>query len=58
MTLTLNNTNSLSNTYATIEYVDNQIVASGGVSQLDFDNSIATLQSKDVSYNNTQTQRI
>ena len=58
MTLTLNNTNSLSNTYATIEYVDNQIVASGGVSQLDFDNSIATLQSKDVSYNNTITSHI
>ena len=58
MTLTLNNTNSLSNTYATIEYVDSQIVASGGVSQLDFDNSIATLQSKDVSYNNTLTSHI
>ena len=58
MTLTLNNTNSLSNTYATIEYVDSQIVASGGVSQLDFDSSIATLQSKDVSYNNTLTSHI
>ena len=58
MTLTLNNTNSLSNTYATIEYVDGQIVASGGVSQLDFDSSIATLQSKDVSYNNTLASHI
>ena len=58
MTLTLNNTNGLSNTYASIEYVDNQIVASGGVSQLDFDSSIATLQSKDVSYNNTLTSHI
>ena len=58
MTLTLNNTNSLSNTYATIEYVDSQIVATGGVSQLDFDSSIATLQSKDVSYNNTLTSHI
>ena len=58
MSLTLNNTNSLSNTYATIEYVDSQIVASGGVSQLDFDSSIATLQSKDVSYNNTLTSHI
>ena len=58
MPLTLNNTDSLSNTYATIEYVDSQIVASGGVSQLDFDSSIATLQSKDVSYNNTLTSHI
>ena len=58
MTLTLNNTNSLSDTYATIEYVDNLLVASGGVSQLDFDSSIATLQSKDVSYNNTITSHI
>ena len=58
MTLTLNNTNSLSDTYATIEYVDNLLVATGGVSQLDFDSSIATLQSKDVSYNNTLTSHI
>ena len=58
MTLTLNTANSLSNTYATIEYVDSQIVATGGVSQLDFDSSIATLQSKDVSYNNTLTSHI
>ena len=58
MTLTLNNSNSLSNTYATLEYVDSQIVAAGGVSQLDFDSSIATLQSKDVSYNNTITSHI
>ena len=58
MTLTLNNTNTLSNTYATIEYVDNLLVASGGVSPLDFDSSIATLQSKDVSYNNTLTSHI
>ena len=58
MTLTLNNTNSLSNTYATIEYVDNQIVSTGGVSQLDFDTEVATLRDKDVSYNNTITSHI
>ena len=52
MTLTLSNTSILSNTDATAQYVDNQIVATGGVIQLDFDSSIATLQSKDVSYNN------
>ena len=58
MTLTLHNTNSLSNTYATIEYVDNQIVSTGGVSQLDFDTEVATLRDKDVSYNNTITSHI
>ena len=67
MPLTLNNTNTLtaneiivngtnlSDLYATINYVNTN---SGGVSQLDFDSSIATLQSKDVSYNNTVTSHI
>ena len=55
MTLKLNNTNSLSDTYATIEYVDSLIVASGGVSQQGVDDSIALLISKDVAYNNTLT---
>ena len=67
MALTLNNTNTLtadniivggtnlSDLYATINYVNTN---SGGVSQLDFDSSIATLQSKDVSYNNTLTSHI
>ena len=58
MTLTLNNTNSLSDTYATIEYVDSLLVASGGVSQQDVDDSIAPLISKDISYNNTLTSHI
>ena len=47
------NTNSLSDTYATIEYVDSLLVASGGVSQTDFDTSVANLQSKAIAYNNT-----
>ena len=58
MTLTLNNTNSLSDTYATIEYVDSLLVASGGVSQTDFDTSVANLQSKDIAYNNTLQSHI
>ena len=67
MVLTLNNTNSitadniivggtnLSDLYATINYVN---ANANGVSQADFDNEIATLQSKDVSYNNTLTSHI
>ena len=67
MVLTLNNTNTLtaneiivngtnlSDLYATINYVNTN---SNGVSQTDFDSSIATLQSKDVSYNNTLTSHI
>ena len=58
MTLTLNNTNSLSDTYATIEYVDSLLVASGGVTQSDFDTEVATLRDKDISYNNTITSNI
>ena len=58
MTLTLNNTNGLSDTYATIEYVDSLLVASGGVSQQDIDDSIAPLLSKDIAYNNTLASHI
>ena len=58
MTSTLNNTNSLSETYATIEYVDSLLVASGGVSQSDFDTEVATLRDKDMSYNNTLTSHM
>ena len=58
MTVTFNNTNSLSDTYATIEYVDSLLVASSGVSQTDFDSSIASLQSKDLAYNNTITSHV
>ena len=67
MVLTLNNTNTLSaneiivngtnlsDLYATIDYVNTN---SGGVSQADFDTSIANLQSKDIAYNNTLTSHI
>ncbi len=67
MVLTLNNTNTLkadnivvsgtnlSDLYATINYVDTN---SGGVSQTDFDTSIASLQSKDIAYNNTLLSHI
>ena len=58
MTLTLNNTNSLSETYATIEHVDSLLVASGGVTQSDFDAEVATLRDKDISYNNTLTSHL
>ena len=61
MPLTLNNTNTLtadniivggtdlSQIYAT----KTELASSGGVSQTDFDNSISTLNAKDISYNNT-----
>ena len=67
MTLTLNNTQTisadriyvdgteLSNLYATINYVNTN---GGGVSQTDFDTSVANLQSKDIAYNNTLTSHI
>ena len=67
MPLTLNNTSTLtadkiyvdgteiSSLYATINYVNTN---SGGVSQTDFDTSIANLQSKDIAYNNTLTSHI
>ena len=45
----------ISDQFATIEYVDNN---SNGVSQTDFDNSIATLNGKDISYNNTLQSHI
>ena len=67
MVLTLNNTNTLtanevivngtnlSDLYATISYVNSN---SGGVSQTDFDTEVATLQSKDLAYNNTLNSHI
>ena len=67
MPLTLNNTQTisadkiyvdgteLSNLYATINYANTN---SGGVSQTEFDTSIASLQSKDIAYNNTITSHI
>ena len=67
MPLTLNNTQTisadkiyvdgteLSNLYATINYVNTN---SGGVSQTEFDTSVASLQSKDIAYNNTITSHI
>ena len=67
MPLTLNNTNTLtanevivngtdlSDLYATISYVNSN---SGGVSQTDFDTQVATLQSKDLAYNNTLNSHI
>ena len=67
MPLTLNNTQTisadktyvdgtkLSNLYATIKYVNTN---SGGVSQTEFDTSVASLQSKDIAYNNTITSHI
>ena len=53
--------NEISTTYSTgvsettVDYVDNLVVASGGVSQLDVDTEVATLRDKDISYNNTLT---
>ena len=44
--------------FATQDYVDSQIVSSGGVSQQDLDDSVASLTSKDVAYNNTLTSHI
>ena len=67
MPLTLNNTQTisadkiyvdgaeLSNLYATINYVNTN---GGGVSQTDFDTSVANLQSKDIAYNNTLQSHI
>ena len=67
MTLTLNNTQAIhadeitingtkiSSLYATINYVNTN---SGGVSQTDFDTSVANLQSKDIAYNNTLQSHI
>ena len=67
MVLTLNNTQSIhadeitingtkiSSLYATINYVNTN---SGGVSQTDFDTSIASLQSKDIAYNSTLQSHI
>ena len=67
MPLTLNNTQTisadkidvdgteLSNLYATINFVNTN---SGGVSQTEFDTSVASLQSKDIAYNNTITSHI
>ena len=67
MPLTLNNTQAIhadeiiingtkiSSLYATINYVNTN---SGGVSQTDFDTSIASLQSKDIAYNSTLQSHI
>ena len=45
-------------TYTTQTYVDSAIVGAGGVSQATFDAEIATLQGKDISYNNTLNSHI
>ena len=45
-------------TYATQTYVDSAIVGAGGVSQSTLDAEIATLQGKDISYNNTLNSHI
>ena len=65
MPLTLNNTNVVTadniivgGTDLTQIYATKTELASGGVSQTNFDNSIATLTSKDISYNNTLTSHI
>ena len=62
MVPTLNNTNTLtadnlivsgtnlSDLYATVKYVNTK---SGGISQQDVDDSLASLISKDLAYNNT-----
>ena len=67
MTLTLNNTNTLSanetivngtnlsDLYATTNYVNTN---SGGISQQDVDDSLAPLISKDLAYSNTLTSHI
>ena len=67
MPLTLNNTQAIhadeitingtkiSSLYDTINYVNTN---SGGVSQTDFDTSIASLQSKDIAYNSTLQSHI
>ena len=44
--------------FATRDYVDSQIVSSGGVTQQDLDDSVASLTSKDIAYNNTLTSHI
>ena len=67
MVLTLNNTQSIhadestingtkiSSVYATINYVN---TISNGVSQTDFDSEVATLQDKDITFNNTLLSHI
>ena len=52
--ITINGT-EISSLYATINYVNTN---SGGVSQTNFDTSIASLQSKDLAYNNTLQSHI
>ena len=44
--------------FATRDYVDSQIVSSGGVTQQDLDDNVASLTSKDIAYNNTLTSHI
>ena len=67
MPLTLNNTNVVKADNIIVGGTDLSIIyatktelatAGGGVSQTDFDNSIATLNSKDVGFNNTLTSHI
>ena len=67
MPITLNNTNVVTADNIIVGGTDLSIIyatktelatAGGGVSQTDFDNSIATLNSKDVGFNNTLTSHI